>query len=85
MYEFISGAIMTLCFTAALIFARFWRRTHDRLFVWFALAFCLFGIERIVLAIVRAPETSTPAIYLFRLLGFLLIIGAIVDKNRKRA
>lgn len=82
MYGFLSGAIMVGCFVAALFFYRFWRRTLDRLFVWFAVAFLLMGIERLVLAIAHLSEVSSPAIYVMRLIAFGLIIAAIVDKNR---
>jgi uncharacterized membrane protein HdeD (DUF308 family) len=82
MYSFLSGATMMGCFVAAVFFYRFWRHTMDRLFVWFALAFALMGIERLVLAITSAPETASPGTNLIRLVAFALIIAAIVDKNR---
>jgi uncharacterized membrane protein YoaK (UPF0700 family) len=82
MYGFISGAIMLASFVAALFFFTFWRRTLDRLFAWLALSFFLLGSERIILAVSHANETSSPDVYLVRLVAFLLIIVAIVDKNR---
>ncbi|HEY1976942.1 MAG TPA: DUF5985 family protein [Candidatus Baltobacteraceae bacterium] len=84
MYGLISGAIMFGSFVASLFFYRFWRRTLDRLFVWFAVAFLILGVERLVLAITHASEISSPAIYIMRLIAFGLIIAAIVDKNRQR-
>jgi uncharacterized membrane protein HdeD (DUF308 family) len=82
MYGFVSGAIMFGCFVASLFFYRFWRRTLDRLFAWFAIAFSLLGVERLVLATTHANEVSSPAIYVLRLIAFAIIIAAIVDKNR---
>jgi uncharacterized membrane protein HdeD (DUF308 family) len=73
---------MAGCFVAALFFYRFWRRTLDRLFVWFSTAFLLLGVERLMLAVTHANETSSPLIYVLRLVAFGLIIAAIVDKNR---
>lgn len=82
MYQFLGGALMILSFTAALFFAISWRRTGDRFFFIFALAFVLLGIERLILGVLDLPESPLLSIYIIRLVGFLLIIIAIVDKNR---
>jgi hypothetical protein len=80
--QFLNGAIMMGFLVAALFFLRFWRRTSERLLAIFAAAFFVFAIERIVLAFVRSDAELYPYIYLIRLSGFLLIIIAIIDKNR---
>ena len=80
---FLSGAICMVCFTIALFFFRFWRRTADRLFFVFAGAFLLLMVERIVLVTIDASHEFAPYVYLVRLLAFVLIIGAIIDKNRR--
>lgn len=82
MYLFLSGCIMAGCFVVAVFFARSWTRTHDRFFLIFAMAFALLGIERLVLGLMNLPEAPTPKIYLIRLAAFLLIIVAIIEKNR---
>lgn len=82
MYQFLSGALTILSFTAALFFAISWRRSGDRFFFIFALAFALLGGERLILGVLNLPESPLLSIYLIRLIGFLLIIIAIVDKNR---
>ncbi len=67
---------------AGLFFLRFWKDTRDHLFGIFALAFFILSLNRIALAMTGQPsEVSTP-LYLVRLLGFLLILVAIIDKNR---
>ena len=71
------------CFTIALFFFRFWRRTHDRFFVLFGAAFLLLTLERIILVAIGASHEFAPFVYLVRLLGFALIIAAVVDKNRQ--
>lgn len=82
MYQFISGALMILAFTAALFFWRSWQRSADRFFLIFAMAFVLLGIERLILGVLNLPEAPNISIYMIRLVGFLLIILAIIDKNR---
>lgn len=82
MYGFMSGAIMIGCLIASLFFYRFWRRSLDRLFMWFAIAFLILAAERLVLALTHANETASPAIYILRLIAFGVIIAAIIDKNR---
>lgn len=77
----LAGAIMLNAWAIALFFVRFWKRTRDRLFGWFAVAFLLMGIERISIACLAGE--SHFHVYLIRLAAFLLIIFAIWDKNRR--
>lgn len=83
-YNFISGAISIECGLAAYVFLRFWNKTHDRFFMFFSISFLVMGSERIVLTLIRNSDEGSPWIYLLRLFAFLLIIVAIVDKNRVR-
>jgi hypothetical protein len=85
MQAFLSGAISMACLTIALFFLRFWRQTGDRLFVIFAAAFGLLMVERLMLATVSTSHELAPYIYVVRLLAFILIMGAVVDKNRKNS
>lgn len=75
---FFSGAFVALSLIAALFFIRFRRDSGDRLFAWFAWAFVLLAVERVLLDFVAPFE----AFYICRLAAFLLIIVAIVEKNR---
>ena len=68
-----------------LFFLRFWRDTRDRFFLFFATAFAVEGINRVALALTNVSEDTEPYFYLIRLFSFLLILAAIVDKNRKRS
>ena len=77
------GAIAMASATAALFFLRFWRDTGDRLFVVFAVAFLLLGITRFGLAWSHTHAEGETWWYWVRLVAFLLILGAIVDKNRR--
>jgi hypothetical protein len=77
----LSGAVFLGYAVIGLFFLRFWTKSRDRLFAWFAAAFWLLAIERLLLA--RFAGTDLPAVYLVRLAAFILIIAAIVDKNRR--
>jgi hypothetical protein len=80
--QFLLGAVVLACGTAGLFFLRFWRKTHDRLFVVFAVAFWTLGLNWLALAFTTRDEVRT-ALYVIRLLAFLLILAGILDKNRK--
>jgi len=79
--NFLGGAIVFGYSLIALFFFKFWRRTRDRFFGYFGFAFLMLGIGRVVEAITRTNETTTPYVYVFRLLAFVTIIFAIMYKN----
>ena len=81
MREFLLGLIVMACLVAGLFFLRFWRKTRDRLFAVFALAFWLLALNWTLLAITARDEVR-PSLYGIRLLAFVLILVGIVDKNR---
>jgi len=76
---FLSGALVMAYVVAGCFFLRFRRDTGDRLFTFFAAAFWLLAIQRVIVTLAHPPET----IYLLRALAFVLIIIAIIDKNRR--
>jgi hypothetical protein len=78
---FLAGMIAMGHLVAGVFFVRFWRRTRDRLFLAFAVAFWLLGLNQALLGLSGAPPEDQGAYYILRLLGFLLIIIAIVLKN----
>jgi hypothetical protein len=80
---FLSGAITFGFLVAGLFFARFWRRTRDGLFLAFAAAFMLLGLNQALLVLSGIPVEERSPLYLLRLAAFLLIIVAIVRKNAK--
>ena len=81
LYEFVLGALVMGCSVAGLFFLRFWRKTRDRLFAIFAGAFWLLGANWFALAFTEVDEVKT-WLYAVRLLAFILILFAIIDKNR---
>jgi hypothetical protein len=84
LYDFLSGFVSCGFLVAGLFFLRFWRRSRDSLFLWFAIAFWLLGASQSVLALGGIPVEERSSIYLIRLAAFLLILVAIVRKNRVR-
>ena len=83
MIDFLAGAAALGYAVAAMFFMRFWRRTRDRLFLAFAAAFALLACNQLLAALLEAGDERTPFVYSLRVLGFLLILWAIVDKNLK--
>ena len=78
----ILGAIGMGCSIVAVLFFRYWRSGRDRFFLLFALAFLVQAANRVALALAARPNEGTPAYFLVRLAAYLLIVIAIVDKNR---
>jgi hypothetical protein len=78
----VSGALVMGYAVAALFFLRFWRETRDRLFGIFAAAFALLSVQRLALALSTDPNGDQLLLYGMRLLAFVLILIAIIDKNR---
>lgn len=76
---FLSGCLTMGYAVAGLFFLRFWRESRDRLFAFFAVAFWILAVQRAVVTLVQVSEL----VYLLRALAFVLIIVAIVDKNRR--
>lgn len=83
MEEFFMGAIAMASVVAALFFLRFWRDTGDRLFLIFAAAFLLLAVTRLGLAMSQVQQEGHTHWYWVRLVAFVLILLAIVDKNRR--
>jgi hypothetical protein len=81
---FISGATALAFVVASAFFLRFWREAGERLFAMFALAFAVLGVNRILLSCVAEAHEGRSWFFLVRLVAYLLILAAIVDKNRKR-
>lgn len=81
MIEFLSGALTMGFVIGALFFLRFWRRTAERLFLAFAAAFFLLALNQALALWLGAADERVGYTYLLRVLGFVFILGAILDKN----
>jgi hypothetical protein len=78
----LQGVTIALCWVAALLFLRFYKRARDRLFAVFAAAFFTLSLSWILPLVYAAPDEHAHYAFGFRLVAFLLIIYGIVDKNR---
>ena len=80
----LTGAIIALSLLVSLLFVRFWRSSHDRFFLFFALSFGIEAVNRTVMGLTLSFSEDAPLHYVVRLLAYSLIVIAIVDKNRRR-
>src|SRR6185436_8722758 len=81
MIDFLSGAVTLSYLLAVVYFLRFWRRTSDRLFMIFAVAFVLFALNQVFLFALDVTDERSNYFFILRVLGFVLILFAILDKN----
>ena len=81
MIDFLSGAVTLAYILASTYFVHFWRRTADRLFLAFALAFALLALNQLAVFVMGVDDERYNYAYVLRVLGFVLILLAIVDKN----
>ena len=80
--EFLLGALVMSDVVLALFFLHYWRATKDRFFIFFTWSFLLGGASRLVLAVHLGNDEFEPLVYLIRFLSYVIILVAIIDKNR---
>ena len=84
MIEQLSGALTFAYFVAAIYFFRFWRRTADPLFGYFAVAFWLFSLNQVASSVPMVSNETAGYEYLLRASGFILILVAIIQRNLRK-
>ena len=82
MIDFLNGVAAAGSLGVGLFFLRLWRETRDRFFALFGLAFWLLALNWLAILWANPADEHRHYFYVIRLLAFLLIIAAIVDKNR---
>ena len=80
--QFIAGMVGMAYLTAGLFFLKFWKKTHDRLFAFFAVSFGLLFVQRVLLMLTTQYNEDNIPVYTLRLLAFLILLFGIWDKNR---
>lgn len=81
MIDFLAGAVTVGFLVAAGFFVRYWRRTAERLFLIFAVAFAILALNQLLASLLRVVSEPDSFVYALRVLAFALILVAIVDKN----
>ena len=84
MEQMLMGGIAMGWAVAGLFFFRFWRRTRDRFFLFFAASFWIESIDRVALGLWADASETSPVFYGIRLVSYGLILLAIWQKNRPR-
>ena len=84
LHAYLLGAVSALSVVAVVFFLRYWRLSGDRFFLIFAVAFSLMAVNWAAVAVTAPASESRHWVYAIRLLAFLVILAAIVDKNRDR-
>jgi hypothetical protein len=82
MFQMMIGAIAMGFLVASIFFLRFWRTTGDRLFLFFAVSFFVLGVNRVALGLFNRGPSDGGHLYWVRFAAFVLILIAILDKNR---
>jgi hypothetical protein len=82
MNQILSGAVVMAYMVAGLFFLRFWKRSSDSLFIYFAIAFWILAGQRLALAFTQERNEDDLVFYVVRLAAFILILVAIWNKNQ---
>jgi uncharacterized membrane protein len=77
----IQGAVTMGYLVVALFFVSFWRETRDRMFTLFAAGFFILSLHRFAFAMTLDNPGWTNTVFSLRLLGYLFILGAIIDRR----
>ena len=80
--QFLLGALVMSDVVLALFFLHYWKMTKDRFFLFFVWSFVLGTVSRLVLAGDFVSSESEPLVYFIRFLSYVMIVVAILDKNR---
>ena len=86
---FFAGITCATFFFSGVFFLKFWRASRDSFFLYFCAACWVLSFERIVAAQydpnLRYPDAGSPgpAFYLIRMVAFIIITAAIIQKNKK--
>ena len=75
--QFLWGCLTVSSGLVGLIFFRFWKSSRDRLFLYFAIAFWILGLNWILLATIHPVSEDVHYIYVLRMAAFLVIVAIV--------
>lgn len=78
---FLLGFIAACSLVGGLFFLRFWRSTHDPLFLAFMIFFVVQGLSNAAILGLPHPNEGNPVLFIVRLLSVLVVLAAILAKN----
>ncbi|MGE5183536.1 MAG: DUF5985 family protein [Acidobacteriota bacterium] len=79
----LDGAQLMAALVIALSFWKLGRATSDRLYYAFGVAFVLLATSAVLVGLGVAVRENSALAFVPRLLAFLTIIVAVIDKNRR--
>jgi len=82
---FLWGATTFGSWVIALFFLKYWKRTRDRLFLFFSAAFWILSLNWMGLALLNPSQESRHWIFVVRVIGFACILLGILAKNWPRS
>jgi hypothetical protein len=82
MTNMLNGAIAMASLVIAMFFLHYWARTRDRFFLLFSLSFFIQCLNRVLMVELPGASESSALFYSIRFFSYLLILFAILDKNR---
>ena len=83
MRTYLWGVLTMACVVASIFFFHYWRMSRDRLFAYFTVAFAAMALEWLGHALVTPTDPFRTGLYAVRLFAFVVILIAIIDKNRQ--
>jgi hypothetical protein len=83
-FQMLCGAIAMGNLAIGVFFLGHWRTTGDRLFLAFGVAFGMLTLQRVAVGLLDPMHENTLPAHLLRLLAYITIAWAILDKNRLR-
>lgn len=82
MVQFLNGVAAAGAFAVGVFFLRSWRESRDRFYLLFGVAFWILAASWLALGWAAPPSEHQHYWYVPRLFAFVLILAAILDKNR---